>query len=115
MSPTPPHLYLKKKKHKEKNPPPRAPRPLRSYALLPYLYTQFLSANGTGAPVMRPLWYEFPQDSATFDEQHTFMLGGLGGGALWGAGAAAAVAQAICVAAVCVHATALIVQYTAST
>ncbi|KAL4422944.1 hypothetical protein ABPG75_009141 [Micractinium tetrahymenae] len=45
------------------------------YALLPYLYTQFLAANGTGAPIMRPLWYDFPQDPATFGEQHTFMLG----------------------------------------
>lgn len=30
------------------------------YALLPYIYTQFRSANVSGAPVLRPLWYEFP-------------------------------------------------------
>lgn len=45
------------------------------YALLPYLYTQFLAANGTGAPIMRPLFYEFPEQPDTFQEQHTFMLG----------------------------------------
>lgn len=30
------------------------------YALLPYIYTQFRAANVSGAPVLRPLWYEFP-------------------------------------------------------
>lgn len=32
------------------------------YALLPYIYTLFRAANTTGAPVLRPLWYEFPHN-----------------------------------------------------
>lgn len=32
------------------------------YKLLPYLYTAFHAAASTGAPVMRPLWLNFPQD-----------------------------------------------------
>ncbi|PSC68247.1 putative glucan 1,3-alpha-glucosidase [Micractinium conductrix] len=45
------------------------------YALLPYLYTQFLAANASGAPIMRPLFYEFPEEAGIFETQHTFMLG----------------------------------------
>lgn len=45
------------------------------YALLPYLYTQFLLANGSGAPIMRPLFYDFPAEADVFALQHTFMLG----------------------------------------
>lgn len=51
--------------------------PLCRYALLPYLYTQFLLANGSGAPIMRPLFYDFPAEADVFALQHTFMLGGL--------------------------------------
>lgn len=53
------------------------PRPLQpcSYALLPHIYTLFLHANGTGAPIMRPLFYEFPADPAVPAVQHAFMLG----------------------------------------
>ena len=50
------------------------------YALLPYLYTLFLHANATGAPIMRPLWYEFPEDPSTLGVQESFMLGGWVGG-----------------------------------
>lgn len=35
------------------------------YRLLPYLYTLLHSASSTGAPLMRPLWMNFPQDAAT--------------------------------------------------
>jgi alpha 1,3-glucosidase len=45
------------------------------YRLLPYLYTLFLHANATGAPVMRPLWYEFPEAAGLGDADATFMLG----------------------------------------
>ncbi|GBF95413.1 glucan 1,3-alpha-glucosidase-like [Raphidocelis subcapitata] len=45
------------------------------YALLPYMYTLFRHANLTGAPVMRPLWYEFPSNAAVFEEEAAFMLG----------------------------------------
>lgn len=35
------------------------------YRLLPYLYTSFHSAHTSGAPVMRPLWMNFPADRRT--------------------------------------------------
>ena len=47
----------------------------RRYVLLPYLYTLFAEAHRTASPVMRPLWYEFPEDSAAYTEQEGFMLG----------------------------------------
>ena len=71
-------------------PAPRFATHVCSYALLPYLYTLFLHANATGAPVMRPLWWEFPADDSVAAEQQLFMLGALRG--LRGAAAAAACA-----------------------
>ena len=45
------------------------------YALLPYMYTLFEESHRTGAPVLRPLWYEFPADAYAFKLQDSFMLG----------------------------------------
>ena len=45
------------------------------YALLPYIYTLFEESHRTGAPVLRPLWYEFPTDENVFKIQDSFMLG----------------------------------------
>eukprot|EP00033_Pygsuia_biforma_P001531 GCRY01001726.1.p1 GENE.GCRY01001726.1~~GCRY01001726.1.p1 ORF type:complete len:887 (+),score=268.23 GCRY01001726.1:142-2802(+) len=45
------------------------------YAVLPYLYTVFYLAHTTGEPVMRPLWYTFPEKAELFDEEDTYMLG----------------------------------------
>lgn len=45
------------------------------YTLLPYFYTLFREANTSGAPVMRPLWMEFPSDEATFSNDEAFMVG----------------------------------------
>ena len=45
------------------------------YVLLPYLYTNFFIAHDTGAPVMRPMFYEFPHDTTFADEQMIFMSG----------------------------------------
>lgn len=47
----------------------------RRYALLPYLYTLFEHAHRSAAPIMRPLWYEFPSDTLGYTEQEGFMLG----------------------------------------
>lgn len=49
---------------------------LERYALLPYLYTAFAEAWMTGAPVMRPLFVEFPQDESAFAVDDAWMLGG---------------------------------------
>ena len=45
------------------------------YILLPYIYTQFRHANTSGLPVMRPLWFDFPEEPATFAVDNEFMLG----------------------------------------
>ncbi|NXN97572.1 GANAB glucosidase, partial [Rhinopomastus cyanomelas] len=49
------------------------------YRLLPYWYSAFYRCHRTGAPVMRPLWMEFPEDVATFamDDQYLIGEGGL--------------------------------------
>lgn len=46
---------------------------IKRYRLLPYWYTLFHSCAKSGAPVMRPLWVEFPSDRTTFgvDNEHT--------------------------------------------
>ncbi|KAA0709548.1 Neutral alpha-glucosidase AB [Triplophysa tibetana] len=45
------------------------------YALLPYWYQLFYHAHTTGMPVMRPLWVEYPMDTATFTIDDQFLLG----------------------------------------
>ena len=45
------------------------------YILLPYIYTLFRHANTSGTPVMRPLWFDFPEEAATFAVDDEFMLG----------------------------------------
>jgi alpha-glucosidase len=45
------------------------------YRLLPYLYTLFHEASETGAPVLRPLVYEFQSDPAMADVADEAMLG----------------------------------------
>jgi alpha-glucosidase len=47
----------------------------RRYRLLPYLYTSFEEAARTGAPVMRPLWLEYPNDSTTYGVDNAYLLG----------------------------------------
>ena len=46
------------------------------YKFLPYLYTLFHEHERTGAPVMRPLWYEFPADKKTYLVSDEYMVGG---------------------------------------
>ena len=45
------------------------------YKFLPYLYTLFREHERTGAPVMRPLWYEFPADRQTYLISDEYMVG----------------------------------------
>ena len=43
--------------------------------LIPYLYTLFDEAHRTGAPILRPLLFEFPDDATTYTADDEFMLG----------------------------------------
>jgi len=45
------------------------------YRLLPYIYTLFQRAATTGAPVMAPLLYHYPQDVKTYQLHDQVMLG----------------------------------------
>ncbi|MFL6332116.1 MAG: glycoside hydrolase family 31 protein [Pyrinomonadaceae bacterium] len=45
------------------------------YRLLPYLYTLFREHTETGAPVMRPLWFEYPDDSRTYTIEDEYLVG----------------------------------------
>lgn len=44
------------------------------YALLPYLYTAFYQASSYGEPVVRPLFFDWPEDQRleTMDDQYLF-------------------------------------------
>lgn len=48
---------------------------LLRYRFTPYLYSLEYEANQTGAPIMRPLVYEFQKDEKVFDESFEFMYG----------------------------------------
>lgn len=45
------------------------------YSLIHYIYTLFFYANTEGLPLIRPLWMEFQDDTATFDIGTQFMFG----------------------------------------
>lgn len=45
------------------------------YAILPYLYSLFYEATQTGAPVMRPLVWEYPLDPKTHNLSDQFLVG----------------------------------------
>lgn len=45
------------------------------YRMMPYLYSAEFEANQSGAPIMRPLVYEFQSDPKVFDESFEFMFG----------------------------------------
>ena len=45
------------------------------YQLLPYLYTLFHEASVSGAPIMRPLYYHYPDDEAACDVENAFLIG----------------------------------------
>jgi alpha-glucosidase len=45
------------------------------YRLLPYLYTLFREASRSGAPVIRPLYYHYPQDEQACDREDELLIG----------------------------------------
>ncbi|HSR64117.1 MAG TPA: DUF5110 domain-containing protein, partial [Xanthomonadaceae bacterium] len=45
------------------------------YRLLPYLYTVAEDNARTGAPIMRPVFFEFPQATAFYGDDRDFLLG----------------------------------------
>jgi alpha-glucosidase len=45
------------------------------YQLLPYIYTLFWQAATTGAPILRPLVYDYPNDSKTYTLSDQVLLG----------------------------------------
>jgi alpha-glucosidase len=45
------------------------------YQWLPQLYKLFAESNTTGAPIMRPMFYEFPWDETTYEISGQFMIG----------------------------------------
>ncbi len=45
------------------------------YRLLPYLYTLLHEASLSGSPVMRPLYYHYPQDALAIDVETAFLVG----------------------------------------
>ena len=46
------------------------------YSYLPLWYTLFYEGEQNGTPPMRPLWYEFPEDKASFKVDNQHMVGG---------------------------------------
>ncbi|KRY38687.1 Neutral alpha-glucosidase AB [Trichinella spiralis] len=45
------------------------------YSLLPYWYTGCYEHTKNGWPIVRPMWTEFPTDTALFNEEKQFMIG----------------------------------------
>lgn len=45
------------------------------YELLPYIYSLFREHTETGAPVMRPLWFEYPSDFRTYLLDDQYLVG----------------------------------------
>ncbi|MCX7655049.1 MAG: hypothetical protein N2Z76_00790 [Treponemataceae bacterium] len=45
------------------------------YKLIPYLYQLWIEQEEKGAPVMRPLWYHYPEEEWTFTCDDEFLIG----------------------------------------
>ncbi|ODQ79354.1 glycoside hydrolase family 31 protein [Babjeviella inositovora NRRL Y-12698] len=48
------------------------------YSLLPMFYTSFYDANTQGVPVMKPMFYETPENPMTYEIEDQFFLGNTG-------------------------------------
>ncbi|MDI6765534.1 MAG: glycoside hydrolase family 31 protein [Bacteroidota bacterium] len=45
------------------------------YKLLPYIYTQFYKASKDGTPIMRPIFFDYPEDTETYWNDKEFFFG----------------------------------------
>jgi alpha-glucosidase len=45
------------------------------YRLLPYIYSQFYQASRSGIPLMRPLFFDYPDDKSTYWNNRDFLFG----------------------------------------
>ncbi len=45
------------------------------YQLLPYLYNLFHEASVNGSPIIRPLFYHYPQDQAVYEVEDAYLVG----------------------------------------
>jgi len=45
------------------------------YRLLPYLYTQVEETSRTGVPIMRPVWFEYPDAANLYENDRIFLFG----------------------------------------
>lgn len=50
-------------------------KPICRYRLLDYFYTAFHKASVDGSPVVNPLWFKYPTDTATFGIDLQFFFG----------------------------------------
>jgi alpha-glucosidase len=45
------------------------------YDLIHYIYTSFWQMTKTAVPIIRPMWYEFPDDTELYEISSQFMFG----------------------------------------
>ncbi|MDX1655308.1 MAG: glycoside hydrolase family 31 protein, partial [Candidatus Competibacteraceae bacterium] len=45
------------------------------YRLLPYFYSLAEATARTAEPILRPLWWEFPDDALAYEQDDTFLIG----------------------------------------
>ncbi|MBA2395907.1 MAG: DUF5110 domain-containing protein [Ktedonobacteraceae bacterium] len=45
------------------------------YRLLPYLYNLFHEASRNGSPIIRPLFYQYPDDPAVYEVEDAYLVG----------------------------------------